>query len=1101
MALHVHRSERADGLVDGLAGVLAEPLPDVFADDVVAVPARGMERWLMQQLSHRLGAVTGERREAGVCAAIRFPSPGAVFAGLVLGTEDDPWSPERAVWPLLEVIDLAATDPWCAALGRHIGAVDAPDSSAPGAVIPVSEGPDAIEERRSRRYSVALRLARLFSSYAMNRPAVIEDWANGGSGDGLGAALPADLAWQPRLWRLLADRIGAPDPAARLAAPLRIDLPQRVSFFGLTRIPAAHRTLLHTLARDRDVHLWLTHPSPAQWGRDAVRHPLLRSLGRESRELEEVLAAGDATHHPAPAPRRSLLGGLQRGIRDDVAPDGGALPPDGTVQVHACHGPARQVEVLREVLVGLLAADPTLEPRDILVACPDIETFAPLLTAAFGLSEIVGEDGHPGHRLRVKLADRSLQQTNPLFGVAAALLELAGSRVTASQVLDLLARPVVRRRFGLREDDVEVLADWVAESGVRWGLDAASREPFTMETVRENTWRAGLDRILLGVAGGPGSMVAGALALDEVGSSEILLAGRLAEAIDRIDAVLEVFDGEHEVQEWLRLLPDAVESLADVPTGDRWQQAQLRRECADVLDHADGAPIRLRLGDVRSLLADRLAGRPTRANFRTGTLTVCTMVPMRSVPHRVVCLLGLDDGVFPRRAYPDGDDVLARDRRPGERDPRTEDRQLVLDALMAASDAVVITYSGADERTGARRPPAVPLGEILDTVRSLTGLEEDELVVRHPLQPFDPRNVTPGALAPGRPFSHDPSAVEAARASVGRRGAPLAFTGTVLPPADVTDVALDELVRMLTAPARAYLRQRLGVWWPDDEEDPDGGDAVAAELKGLSAWKVGDRMLQARLDGVPMEVCRERELARGELPPGRIGVGRVDEFAAEVEELVEGTVPLRSGPPRTIDVDIPLGDGRVVRGSIPGVYGSCIVRVSYSSEKPKQRLQAWIELLALSAALPGGGWTAVGARKATGRPMKAMLPAVDAADAVALLEELVAIRDLGMQVPLPAPPATAAVYAGARLTGEGVVEATRAAEDAWSKKFGDAVTDGNQRIWRTGQLDELTGTQLELGGLGVAADDPRLVGEHTSFGRLARIVWEPLLTRERRMPL
>ena len=165
---------------------------------------------------------------------------------------------------------------------------------------------------------------------------------------------------------------------------------------------------------------------------------------------------------------------------------------------------------------------------------------------------------------------------------------------------------------------------------------------------------------------------------------------------------------------------------------------------------------------MRELLADRLRGRPSRANFRTGHLTVCTLVPMRSVPHRVVCLLGLDDGAFPRHGGPDGDDVLERLPAPGDRDVRAEDRQLLLDALLAAGDHLVITYSGRDERTNAPRPPSVPIGELLDvidaTAVATAGRAREHVVVEHPLQPFDDRNFEPGALAAGHPWSFDAGA-------------------------------------------------------------------------------------------------------------------------------------------------------------------------------------------------------------------------------------------------------------------------------------------------------------------------------------------------------
>ena len=239
----------------------------------------------------------------------------------------------------------------------------------------------------------------------------------------------------------------------------------------------------------------------------------------------------------------------------------------------------------------------------------------------------------------------------------------------------------------------------------------------------QNTWRFGLDRVLTGVAMSDDSQawLGTALPLDDVGSNRVELAGRFAEYVDRLVAATDRLTGTRPLGDWLAALLDGVTSLTRVERNDQWQVGQMQRELARVeVDAGDRAAASLRLTDVRAMLGDHLQGRPTRANFRAGSLTVCTMVPMRSVPHRVVCLLGLDDGVFPRQRIVDGDDVLARTPVTGERDIRSEDRQLLLDAIGAATETLVVTYTGADPHSGQDRPPAVPLGELLDALDRTT---------------------------------------------------------------------------------------------------------------------------------------------------------------------------------------------------------------------------------------------------------------------------------------------------------------------------------------------------------------------------------------------
>ena len=335
--------------------------------------------------------------------------------------------------------------------------------------------------------------------------------------------------------------------------------------------------------------------------------------------------------------------------------------------------------------------------------------------------------------------------------------------------------------------------------------------------------------------------------------------------------------------------------LTRVDDGDAWQISQLQREFNEVLSSAGSRATLMRLPDIRALLSRHLAGRPTRANFRTGTLTVCTMVPMRSVPHRVVCLVGLDDGSYPRLGVVDGDDALARNPMTGERDIRSEDRQLLLDAIGAATEKLVITYTGANEYSGQPRPPAVPLAELLDTLDVTTAEKvRDRIVVRHPLQPFDIRNVERGALVPGTAFSFDPTVRSAARAVTGHRGEQPRFISGPLPAPPPDDVALADLVGFFKDPVKGFFRALdFTLPW-----DVDGvADAMPVDIDALEEWTVGDRMLGDILRGMTPDEARQAEWRRGTLPPGNLGWRKAAEMRDQVALLAAEAMRCRAVEP------------------------------------------------------------------------------------------------------------------------------------------------------------------------------------------------------------
>jgi exodeoxyribonuclease V gamma subunit len=1156
--LHLHRAARADVLADALAHLLSTPPEDPFTPDLVAVPTRGMERWLAQTMSAVLGATPG--RGDGVCANVLFPTPHRLLSDAVatasgIEPDADPWLPERLTWTLLEVVDAHLGDHWLAPLSAYLGGSAAvPSGGDAGA------RSDTAPLRRDRRLSIVRHLAGLFDRYALHRPEMLAAWAEGRDVDGAGEGLPPANAWQAQLWREAAARISVPGPAERreracaliVEEPDRLDLPQRLALFGLTRLPAGHLQVILALSAARQMHLLLLHPSGVLWDSvaaepdahprglrrsrdrtaDLARNELLASWGRDAREMQLVLAAAAdpaQTHeqeHPLPDPdRRTLLTRLQGDIRADRPSPGAPLegasaddravlaPGDQSVVIHSCHGRARQVEVLRDAILHALAEDETLEPRDVIVMCPDIETFAPLIQATFGAAVEAGaERGEEVTDLRVRLADRSLTQTNQILGVVAELMALAGERLTASQVLDLADRGPLRRRFGLDDDDFGRLQDWIGQAGIRWGIDAAHREPYALAAVNAGTWSTGLDRVLLGVTMTEDGdrLFEQVLPLDDVDSRSIDLAGRFAELISRLTAVLDDFGRSRPLAEWAEVIASAADTLTATSSRDRWQRAELDRILTEMAGEAERETPALTPTEARAHFTARLEGRPTRANFRTGHLTVCTLMPMRSVPHRVVCLLGLDDGAFPRKAPRDGDDLMLHEPRVGERDPRSEDRQLLLDGLLAATERLIVTYTGNDERTNSVRPPAVPVGELLEAIDATVRCGDDPAVrastrvrVHHPLQPFDPRNFDPGALDArgGVPWSFDEVALGGARALSGPRLSAVPFLSNALAPLAEPVIDLDDLVSFAERPVRAFLRRRLGISVASEEDEVD--DALPIELDPLTTWAVAERLLEALLRGSSLRAAARAEKARGTLPPDSLGDRVIDSVREAVIAIATQAEKVRGGhgDRDPIDVQVALGSGTVLSGTISGVRSTVLMRTSYSRVSPRHRIAAWIRLLALSAAHPEEPFEAATIGRATRGsdvrtcwiPPLAEDPAERRRIALAELEPIVELYDRGMREPLPIFTKTSAAWAEAASQGR---DPRQPAEREWTSdwKFKREDDEPVNRLVLGGAVE--FATLLEHPPRSEEAGAGWREQEATRFGRLARRLWDGLLDRE-----
>lgn len=1082
MALVVHTATRADAFLSPLVAHVSKRSSNPLHPEIIGVPTKGMERWLSQELSLRLGSRDG--RSDGICANIDFVFLGALMSrmagGVIPDPRTDPWRPSHAVWPLIDIVDAHRGESWMQRLDGYLDRQLRDASSGDG-------------ELPTRRFSIVRGIADLFDRYAMHRPEMVARWFRGDDVDALGGALDAQYAWQPHLWRELRAHIGVPtlaegleDHCQRLRdTPVGEAGPGRCAIVGVSRLPVTYLRLLDAVAQHSVVELFLLHPSPLLWREIATsastdspsarrrsdddpladaRHPLLMSWARDARETQLMLGS-DAIQAMSTSRSQSTL--LSR-VQDDIAANrqrrhtrdaadrGQQLAPDRSVQVHACHSAPRQVEVLRDALMHLVTAHPDLAPSDIVIMTPDLETFAPLIEGVFGSHVATGRnevdafvDALSG--LRVRVSDRSQRTESPLSSVAEQLLALAGARCTVTEVMGFARHEAVSRRFGFDDELLTNMEQWVRDAGVRWGIDASARAPYGVVEFDAYTWDRGLDRIMVGAAMGDDfdHEIAGVVGINGISLGGIERIGPCAEFVDRLRTNLAALRTPATVEEWLSRLAAAVDGLSCPAIDAMDERVALAQLFDEIRTDADGATVLLSRQEVHDLLARHLDGPPSRTAFRTGNLTVTSMVPMRGVPHKVVCLLGLDDGIFPPSDRADGDDLMRSQPLVGDRDVRSEALGALLDAVMSAGTHLIITYTGTSALTNTSIPPVVPIGELLDVCAQAVSTShlssdpararevlEGSVWITHPMHSFAARNFLPGQVAQDEIWGVDPIAHAEAIAAQHMVDVAPSFLGAPLAPIVTELVQLSELVAFIRRPVEYFLKQRLHIeaWNPSEAPSDD----IPLSLDFLEQWGVGERVLIACRNGGRREQALHQEQVRGALPPGAFAESLLTQINRNVTEILDAVNGACAGyAATTIPIEIQLDDGRRLIGSVPDVHGTRYVLSTYSKFSAVQRAQAWIYLIALTVADPTQAWDAQIVTRPESQKKSAggcVIGAIDPDLARQVLNDIVALFDDGVRAPVMFFPKTSYAYVSAR--GGAAHASERDAEMAWNPDGG-----------------------------------------------------------------
>ena len=1124
----VHRSNRTEALVAVLGDIVAKPLEGPFAPELIVVQGRGMERWLAMQLAERFG----------IWANPEFLYPHGMVERILRAvlsrpeTEDDAFAPETLQWTIAGLLPDLLERPDFAPIASYLAGDD------PGRM----------------RIQLSQRIAATFSNYLTYRPEMILDWECDEAGEG---------DWQAQLWRSVVAQQGGDHLAARareagvalesIEGPVA-GLPDRVSVFGVSALPPLYLSLLSGVSRLMDTHLFVLSPSREYWAdirspreQHAIEgrapevdpellhlesgHPLLGSLGRLGREFQQTLVEtgdgeqGEERYAASSEPAGSMLATLQDDmlhLRHRGAPEAEvealALDPgDESFRLHACHSPMREVEVLRDELLACFEADPTLEPRDVIVMTPDIEAYTPFIEAVFdaggrdtdvtrgeGLGRREGEIPH-------RIADRGPDATSAVAEVLRRGLDLLEGRFKAAEVSDLLGIESVREKLELEADDLEPLRAWMAESGIRWGVDAAHRVSLEQPARSENTWRFGIDRLLLGYASPDTQDVlfGGVLPLAGVEGRSAERLGRLLDLCEKLFHYREIVKAPRTPGAWRDTLVDLLRELVTRNDDNAHEHALVCDVLARVARSAEvgGFEGEIPLASMREQIELGLeqARRPTR--FLTGGVTFCQLVPMRSIPFRVVCLLGMNDESFPRIRRPLGFDWIARARRPGDRSTRDDDHYLFLEALLSARERLVISYVGQSIRDGSSLPPSVVVSELLDVLgesfEAPRRADEDArdairraLVTEHPLQPFSPRYF--GAKASEGLFSYSALHLDAARRLEGERQAraPLVATPLVEPEpgpdeSPAREVALDDLVAFFRNPVKHFLQHRLALRVADEEEEIP--ERESAELAGLERWRVGSEMLGRTLAGETREAIHRSLRAAGALPLGASGRVQFEGIAVEVDAIARRARLARGGEKsEMLEVDLAIDDTRI-RGRLTGLWPGGLVEASYTRIGGSAELGLWVRHLCLDLvrkttedAGANAAESFLFGRVASGAGAAGVkLAPVD--DAKAILSQLLAIHRLGHSEPLPLFERSSRAYAQSlHDRGDPAIALAQGRKSWEDSRFSRGESVKPWALLAFGDLEPFAADACSATGVAVAD--------------LAEGVWLPVLERVEALP-
>jgi exodeoxyribonuclease V gamma subunit len=977
--LKIFISNKLEILAEQLARMVKIPVASALAAEIIVVQSTGMERWISLGLA----------KHNGICANFKFPFPNSFLEEIAKQVLPDfpepaPFDPDVLMFKIMKIL------PDCTQMTEFEGL----------------KTYLAKDTAHLKRLQLSNKLADLYDQYQIFRPEMIFRWEQGQKG---AKEVHSEDKWQAQLWRQLVN-----DPENRHRARLQrdlikklrtdpsqfINLPERIFIFGISYLPLFHMEAFVALSQLVEMNLFLLNPCREYWS-DIVsekqmqqikkKYPssadsatelhleegnrLLASMGTHGKDFFTVVSGFDFQMHAdyqdpgcthlLACIQSDILNLRDRKAAADHAKDqskhmaASDTPApfrledsDTSIQIHCCHSPMREIEVLHDNLLAMFDENPHLVPKDIVVMTPDIEVYAPFIQAVF--------EAQTDERLRIPfcIADQSARSQSRLIDGFFSLLDLKGSRVSAARVMRLLESPGVKARFKLDTTDIEVVERWIRDTRIRWGIDAARRQNLGLPAVSENTWQAGIQRLLLGYAmpGKNQRMFAGILPYDNVEGNEIHSFGKFLDFIDCVFRYAEKLNRPMQLQQWGTVLNHLLDDFF-LPDEETDREISALRNILDDLGHRQagtGFDEQLEFESIRFYLGQRLDKMSFGSGFMTGGVTFCAMLPMRSIPFKVVCLIGMNSDRFPRDFQPLTFDLIAKHPQPSDRSRRNDDKYLFLESIISAREKLYISYVGQNIQDNSRIAPSVLVSELLDTIEKgfeLPGRDIlKQVVTFHRLQAFSP----PYFKGDAKLFSYSEENRDTATC-LNKREKPVPLIARILPLTPVEEEALHQLdletlCRFFSNPARFLLQQRLGIYLDKTSTLTDKREDF--ELNFLDKYLVGQNMVHSKLKGRDLDDYRPLQLAMGQLPHAGVGAFYYNDMRTDVEHFVSKIEPFtdrKIADPMEAQIEI---NGFRLQVRLPEIYEPGLIRVRYAKQRAQDIIGSWIYHLAFCEVLP-----------------------------------------------------------------------------------------------------------------------------------------------------